>query len=130
MALAAGGCSDELKNKDHVIQKTLLRPGGGVSAFLVKHETWDHIYYEVFMRKDGDTETRMFAATYAYEGPPDLRWAGPGTLMIRMKCGSIEDYSNSFWLGEEFKVKQVFVGLEGNRLCKEPAARAKAADKL
>lgn len=129
MALAAGGCSDDLKNKDHVIQKTLRRPGGGVSAFLVRHDTWDHVNYEVFVRQDGDPEFRLFLTNSAFEGPPELQWTDPDTLIIRMKCGYIEEYSNAYMLGEKFNFKEVFVGLEGNRLCKEPAAGVKSADK-
>ena len=55
LVLAAGGCRDDAREGN--IQKNLPRPGGGVNAIFVRHETWDHIYYEVFMReKDGSDE--------------------------------------------------------------------------
>lgn len=103
------------------IKKNLPRPGGGVSALLVQHDTWDHRYHEVFMRRNDGTSYLVFRANNSYEGPPNIVWADSRTLLIQMKCGAVEEYENGFTLGEEFGFKEIFIGLEGNKLCKEPA---------
>lgn len=127
LVLAAGGCRDDAREGN--IQKNLPRPGGGVNAILVRHETWDHIYYEVFMREKDGSDELVFRITSAFEGPPDIQWTSPDTLLIRTKCGDIEDYSNGVMLNGDFNFKEIFIGLEGNRLCKEPAAYVKGASK-
>ena len=128
MVLAAGGCSDKVENGE--IKKTLPRPGGGVTAFLVRHETWNNFYYEVFMRDKDHIDDLVFRSTSTYEGPPDLEWATPDILIIRMRCGAIEDYSNAYPVdGDGYKTKDIFIGLEGNKLCKDPSAYVKGASK-
>ena len=119
LCLAAGGCSDRVKG---VVQQELPQPGGGFTAIFAKdvgHFTTSDVYYDLYLRwpKDGYTE-RVFSVT-DFDEDPKIRWQTHNALVIHMACGTIRRYQNEFeynlW---NANASPVFLGLEGNRLCK------------
>lgn len=122
LALMAGGCSVKVRGD---IKKTLPRPGGGVVALLATQETWEDYVYRVYMREEDGSLSSIYSADRSYEGTPDIEWTDPNTLVIRMKCGDISDYTNHFEYGHGDRFVKIFIELEGGKPCKDPSAYVK-----
>lgn len=117
LALAVGGCGDKVEGE---IKKTLPRPGGGVTAILVKYEGWRDYIYRLYMRRGYDNTTWMiFWTERNYGHAPDIAWVSPDALVIRMACGDIGKYSNTFEYESNGDARVAFIGLEGNKRCPE-----------
>jgi hypothetical protein len=116
LALTTGGCSDRIEGD---VKKTLHSPGGGLTATLVRYESWKNILYRVYITRDRDETSSylVFQISPGLEGPIDIVWQGKDYLLIRANCGGINIYQNTF--------DHTFIGLEGNRPCQDHPAQIK-----
>jgi hypothetical protein len=116
LALALGGCSDRIEGD---VKKTLHSPGGGLTATLVRYESWKNILYRVYITRDRDesSDHLIFQISPGLEGPADIVWKAKDYLLIRVNCGDINIYRNNF--------DYTFIGLEGNRPCQDHPAHIK-----
>jgi len=116
LALTAWGCSNRIEGD---VKKTLHSPGGGLTATLVRYESWKNILYRVYITRDRDesSDYLVFQISPGLEGPADIVWQGKDYLLIRVNCGVISKYRNTF--------DYTFIGLEGNRPCQDHPAQIK-----
>jgi len=114
--LAVGGCRNRIEGD---VKKTLHSPGGGLTATLVRYESWKNRLYRVYITRDRDpsSDYLVFQISPGLEGPIDIVWQGKDYLLIRANCGDIDTYQNTF--------DYTFIGLEGNRPCQEHPAQIK-----
>ncbi|HVW75218.1 MAG TPA: hypothetical protein VHC39_16390 [Rhizomicrobium sp.] len=117
--LANGGLDDRIRGK--VVQE-LPQPGGGFTAIFTKDTGgWatNPIYYRLYLRWPETGYTKLVFSVTDNDADPKVRWESADALVVHMTCGTIMQYQN-MW---EFRLKNakgypVFIGLEGNRLCK------------
>ena len=116
LALMAGGCGNHIEGD---VKKILPSPGGGLTATLVRYESWKNILYRVYITRDRDqsSDYLVFQASPGSEGPVDIVWREQYYLVIRANCGDIDKYQNNF--------DHFFIGLEGNRPCQDHPAQIK-----
>ena len=103
------------------VKRELPSPNGRLTAILTEsagHWTTSNVYYDVYVRveKNGAIQ-HVFSVTNADDGA-QIRWQNPDALVVHISCGDIKLYQNSYWYPLNIGFEPMFVGLEGNRICK------------